>query len=34
MNGRKILKVKRHTPGDKVINEAGKGTFKLAGNLS
>jgi hypothetical protein len=32
--GRKIVRVKRHQPNDKVVTEAGKGQFKLLGNLS
>ena len=34
MAGRKILKVKRHMPGDKIQEEKGKGVFKLSGSLN
>lgn len=34
MAGRKIIKVKRHMPGDKIQEEQGKGVFKLSGSLS
>lgn len=33
MAGRKILKVKRHMPGDKIQEEQGKGNFKLSGSF-
>jgi hypothetical protein len=34
MAGRKIMKVKRHLPGDKIVSEEGKGVFRLSGFLS
>lgn len=32
--GRKILKVKRYIPGDKIVEEPGKGVFRLSGSIS
>lgn len=34
LNSRKIIKVKRHQIGDKIITEPGQGQFKLLGSLS